>query len=130
MSALDQYTEAVAAAHREVAVAEALLKEHKDKLRMAEEELSDSHRRLSNAQRDLSNAVVEAHEAVHGKPVSIDDRFEFERRWDARIAEQKARHEAYEKDLIEDRTRRALANEKDVIEATRKALTNDTPIAG
>lgn len=104
MSALDKYTEAVATAQREVHVAEALLNEHKGKLRLAEEEVSDSRRRLDDARYELSNAAVAAHEAVHGKPVSIDDRFEFERRWDARVAEQKAKQEAYaayKKDLEE-----------------------------
>jgi chromosome segregation ATPase len=94
MSALDEYTEAVAAAQREVDVAKALLSDHQDKLRMAEAEVNASNQRLDDARHALSNAAVAAHEAVHGRPVSIDDRFEFERRWDARVAERKAKRDA------------------------------------
>jgi ribosome-binding protein aMBF1 (putative translation factor) len=99
VSALDKYTEAVALAQREVYVAEALLSEHRGKLRLAEEEVSDSNRRLETAQNALSRAAVEAHEAVHGKPVSFDDRMEFEKRWDARVDAARAKKALYEADM-------------------------------
>lgn len=100
MSALDKFTEAVAAAQREADVAKALLREHKHKLRMAEEEVQISQRRLEQTQADLSEAAVKLHEAVHGKPVSIDDRFEFERRWDARFKEHQERLERMNNSLL------------------------------
>lgn len=107
MSALDKYTEAVAVAQREVYVAEALWNDHKGKLRLAEEEVSDSNRRLGAAQNALAKAAVEAHEAVHGKPVSFDDRMEFEKRWDARVESAKAKNAAYEADMKERKAREA-----------------------
>jgi hypothetical protein len=90
MTKLEEFTEAVAAATREVSVAEALVREHQGKLRLAEEEAENSRRRLDAARRELEKAVLEKHEAIHGKPVSFDDRMEFEQRWDARLAENKA----------------------------------------
>lgn len=102
MSAIDKYTEAVAAAQRESDIAEALWVEHKSKLKLAEEEVNNSNRRLEAARHALSQAAVDAHEAVHGKPVSIDDRFEFERRWDARVEAARAKKAYFEaKDLRE-----------------------------
>lgn len=117
MSALDEYTEAVAVAQRELYVAEELLIEQQRKLKMADEEVSAAHRRFDEARKALSDAAIAKHEAIHGKPVSIDDRFEFERRWDARVKENAARNARYEADKAErirEETRKQLAVAKTI----------------
>lgn len=91
---LDELTEVVATAQRELDVSEALLRDHKDKLRMAEDEVNTSRRRHDAARISLAKAAVAKHEAVHGKPVSFEDRMAFEQRWDAKVAERKAYFEA------------------------------------
>lgn len=97
MSAMDNFTEAVALAQREVVVAETLVREHQNKLRLAEDEANESRDRLSKAKVALADAAVKAHEAVYGRPVSFDDRMEFEKRWDARVEENNRRLEVIRK---------------------------------
>jgi flagellar biosynthesis GTPase FlhF len=95
MPKLEELEEGVAAAKREVAVAEALAKEYRRKQHMAEEEAGRASHRLNEAREALEEAVLKQHEAIHGKPVSFDDRYEFEKRWDAKVAEQQRRQEEY-----------------------------------
>lgn len=92
---LEKFTEIVASATRDVSVTEALVREYRGKLRMAEEELSAAHHRLSDGRRGLEDAVVAKHEAIHGQPISVDDRLEFEKRWDAHLEEIKERHRRF-----------------------------------
>jgi hypothetical protein len=94
MTKLEELEEAVAAAKRDVAVAEALKNEYNRKADMAREEVGKADRRLDEARVALEEAVTEQYQAIHGKPVSFDDRYEFEKRWDARIeGERKYREE-------------------------------------
>lgn len=88
---LDKYTEAVASAERDVYVGQALVREHESKLTLAREELDASRKHMYRAKQDLERAAVALHEAVHGKPVSFDDRYEFEKRWDAKVAANEAK---------------------------------------
>lgn len=92
MTKLEELEEVVAATKREVAVAEALATEYRRKQQMAEEEVSLANRRLDEARLALEAAIADRHDAVHGKPVSFDDRMEFEKRWDARLEERQKRY--------------------------------------
>lgn len=91
MTKLEELEEAVAAAKRDVAVAEALSSEYRNKAALAEEEVRYSVIRLDRARHVLEAAVLEKHDAIHGQPVSFDDRMAFEKRWDSRIDEMKMR---------------------------------------
>lgn len=92
MTKLEELEEVVAATKREVAVAEALATEYRRKQQMAEEEVNLANRRLDEARLALEGAIADRHDAVHGKPVSFDDRMAFEKRWDARLEERQKRY--------------------------------------
>lgn len=118
MSLLEEFAEAVAVAKREVTVAEALEHEYRGKLRMAEEELGHASRRLHEAQLILDNAAVDLNEAAHGKPVSFEDRMDFEKRWDARIKAAEEKKAASD----HDRTEENKARKKLMVEVKQEHL--------
>ncbi|QED11586.1 hypothetical protein PP914_gp096 [Arthrobacter phage Qui] len=96
MTKLEEFEENVAKAKRDLAVAEALSSEYGKKLAMAREEVHQADRRLDEARISLEEAVTEQYQAIHGKPVSFDDRYEFEKRWDARIEDERKYREERE----------------------------------
>lgn len=98
---LDEATEAVAIAQREVYVADSLSHEYRNKMRMADEELSAANRRLTDARVALEQVVLDRHADVHGHLLVDEDRSEFEKRWDAKMNELRAKREFFNKKMAD-----------------------------
>jgi len=92
---VEQLTERVAMAGREMTVAANLAREAKGKLMMAEEESGKADRRYEIATYALAEASKGKYQETHGQPISDNDREAFESRWAAKVAEIEARRAAW-----------------------------------
>jgi hypothetical protein len=92
---VEQLTERVAVAGRELAVAENLEREAKGKVRLAEDERNKANRHYEMATYALAEASKGKYQETHGQPISDLDREAFENRWAAQVAERAARQAAW-----------------------------------